>query len=201
MNGFDFALLGVIALSTLFAFVRGVIRELIAIVTWIAGFVLAINYAETVARLMSGLDATPVAKHVLAFALILVAVMVVGAIVARMLSSAVRAIGLGFVDRMLGAVFGLARGVLVIVVFALIAGLTALPKRDWWQNSTLGQPLADIALSLKPYLPRAWAERLDFSVAGTLSARLVPARPSEGHYAPPRGVWGSTGEYCSCAES
>jgi membrane protein required for colicin V production len=118
---------------------------------------------------------------VLAFTLILLAVLVVGAIVARMLSRVVRAIGLGFVDRSLGAVFGLARGVLVLVVFALIAGVTALPKRDWWQNSALGQPLAEIALSLKPYLPRAWAERLDFSAAGTLSARL--------------------GEYCSCVES
>ena len=98
-----------------------------------------------------------------------------------MLSRVIKMIGLGFVDRILGAVFGVARGVLVIVVFALVAGVTALPKRDWWQNSALGQPLAEIALALKPYLPRAWAERLDFTAAGTLSARL--------------------GEYCTCVES
>ena len=181
MNGFDLALLTVVALSTLFAFARGVIRETMALATWVAGFVLAINCAGPLAGLVPWLDMTPLAKHLLAFAVILVAVMIVGAIIARLLSRVVRAIGLGFVDRFLGAIFGLARGILVIVVFALLAGVTALPKRDWWQNSTLGQPLAEIALLLKPYLPRAWAERLDFSAAGTLSARL--------------------GEYYSCVES
>ena len=84
-------------------------------------------------------------------------------------------------DRLLGAIFGVARGLIVVVIFALVAGVTALPKQDWWQNSTLGLPLADAALSLKPYLPKAWADRLDFSPAGIRAAGL--------------------GEHCSCAES
>jgi membrane protein required for colicin V production len=78
-------------------------------------------------------------------------------------------------------VFGVARGLIVIVVFALIAGVTALPRQNWWQNSVLGVPLAQAALALKPYLPRAWADRLDFSAAGAYSAGL--------------------GEHRSCAES
>jgi membrane protein required for colicin V production len=78
----------------------------------------------------------------------------------------VHAIGLGFVDRLLGAVFGVARGALLAVLFALVAGLTALPQRDWWQNSLLGPVLADSALALKPYLPDDWAARLDFSETG-----------------------------------
>jgi membrane protein required for colicin V production len=172
MNGFDFALIAVIALSTLFAFVRGVVRELIAIATWIVGFVVAIEYAGPLAGLFPRLDVTPAAKHVLAFALILFVVMIAGALVAWMLSNVVRAIGLGIVDRLLGAVFGVARGLLVVVAFALIAGVTTLPKHDWWQNATLGPTLSEVALSLKPYLPRAWAERLDFSGAGRASAGL-----------------------------
>jgi membrane protein required for colicin V production len=75
-------------------------------------------------------------------------------------------------DRILGLVFGVARGIIVVVVFALIAGVTALPKQNWWQNSILGEPLAQAALALKPYLPRAWADRLDFSAAGVFSAGL-----------------------------
>jgi membrane protein required for colicin V production len=170
MNGFDIALISVIALSTLFAFVRGVVRELIAIVTWIVGFVVAIKYAGALTGLFSWLDVTPAVKHVIAFALILVLVMIAGALAARMMSNAVRAIGLGMVDRLLGAIFGVARGILVIVAFALIAGVTTLPKHDWWQNAMLGPTLSEFALSLKPYLPRAWAERLDFSGAGKASA-------------------------------
>jgi len=181
MNGFDLALVTVVALSALFAFVRGVIRELIALATWVIGFVVAIEYAGPLAGMFARLDMAPVAKQALAFAVILIAVMIAGAIVSRLLTGVVRAIGLGFVDRTLGAAFGVARGLLAVVAFALIAGVTALPKRDWWQNSSLGQPLAQAALSLKPYLPRAWAERLDFSAAGVFSARL--------------------GEHRTCAES
>jgi len=171
MNGFDLALIAVVALSTLFAFARGIVRELIALATWVVALVAAFAYAGAVATWFGKLDVSAAAKHVLAFALILIVILVAGAIVARMLSGAVRAIGLGLVDRLLGAAFGAARGLAVIVLFALAAGMTTLPKHDWWQNSMLGQSLAEAALGLKPYLPRAWAERLDFSAPGTISAR------------------------------
>jgi membrane protein required for colicin V production len=172
MNGFDLALIAIVGLSMLFAFARGVVRELIALSTWVTAFVVAIAYAGSVAPVFGRLDIPPAARQVLAFVLLLVAVLIVGALIARLLSGVVRAIGLGFVDRTLGAVFGLARGFAVLVAFALVAGVTALPKRDWWQNSTLGPPLGAIALSLRPYLPRAWADRLDFAPDGTISARL-----------------------------
>ena len=111
MNGFDFALIAIVALSTLFAFARGIVRELIALATWVAALIAAFGYAGTVANWFSGLDMSAAAKHVLAFALILIAVLIAGALVARMLSGVVKAIGLGFVDRLLGAVFGVARGI------------------------------------------------------------------------------------------
>ena len=170
MNFFDLALIALVALSMLFAFAHGIVRELIALATWIAALVVAIAYAGPVARLFAGVDVPPAARQVLAFALLLVVMLVIGAVIARLLSGVVKAIGLGFVDRTLGAAFGLARGVVVVVAFALVAGVTELPKRNWWQNSTLGLPLGEVALSLKPYLPRAWADRLDFSAAGTVSA-------------------------------
>jgi membrane protein required for colicin V production len=170
MNGFDLALIAIVAFSALFAFARGIVRELIALATWVAALIAAFTYSGTVANWLSGLDMSAVGKHVLAFALILIAVLVAGALLARTLSSVVKAIGLGFVDRLLGAVFGVARGIALVVLFALVAGVTMLPKQDWWQNAMLGRSLAEAALALKPYLPRVWAERLDFSAPGTISA-------------------------------
>lgn len=171
MNGFDFAVVVLVALSTLLAFARGVVRELIALASWIVGIAVALMLAGQGAALFAWLDVTPAIRLVLAFALIFVAVLVVGALIARVLSRAVRAAGLSFVDRFLGGVFGLARGILLIVLFALVAGLTALPRQDWWQNAAVGRPLALAALSLKPWLPPAWAERLDFSATGKAPAR------------------------------
>lgn len=170
MNGFDIALIAVVALSTLFAFARGVVREVVSLVAWVAAFVLALAYAGDVAGLFSRFDITPVAKHVVAFALIAVGVLIVGALIGALVSKAVRAVGLGFVDRALGALFGLARGVLAVVGFALVAGVTALPKQVWWQNAMLSPYLAEMALSLRGYLPKAWADRMDFSPAGSVTA-------------------------------
>jgi membrane protein required for colicin V production len=190
MTGFDVIVLAILFLSTLLAFVRGFVRELISIAAWVIGFVAAITYAGAVAEMLSGLPATPVVRHVIAFALVLVVVLIAGAFVAWMLRSAVHAVGLGFVDRFLGGLFGLARGVLAVMAFVLIAGLTTMPKQDWWQNSLLGAPLAEAALALRPYLPAEWVQRLDYSAPGT----------------PPRAgattaAWTPNGEALPCVES
>jgi membrane protein required for colicin V production len=171
MTGFDIAVLAIVALSTLFAFFRGVVRELIALASWIVGIVLALAFQDELAAVLPGFASAPAARHVIAFALIFVAVLVAGALTAYMLSKFLRAVGLGFVDRFLGAVFGLARGVIIVVLAVLVAGLTTLPRHEWWQNAALMPPLVAAALALRPWLPAAWAERLDYSPAGRTPAR------------------------------
>ena len=166
MTWLDLIVVAVISLSTIAAFFRGVVRELLAVVSWIVGLVAAMRYSEPAAALFAGFDIAPAARHVLAFVLILIAFLVVGGLVAWLARSVVHGVGLGFVDRFLGAVFGVLRGALLAVIFALIAGLTALPRHDWWQNSIFGPALAESALALRPYLPPEWAARLDFSAAG-----------------------------------
>ena len=189
MTGFDIAVLAILALSALLAFVRGVVRELLAIASWIAGVVVALAFGDQLAAMLPGMDTSPAARHVAAFALLFVGVLVVGAIVAFLLSKLVHAAGLGFVDRFLGAVFGAARGVLVVLILVLVAGLTALPRQEWWQNATLGPPVVAAALSLRQWLPPAWAERLDYSAAGR-----KPGRPGV------QSVWMPDGERERCVE-
>jgi membrane protein required for colicin V production len=185
MNYLDLTVIAVIVLSTIFAFVRGVVRELVAIAAWIVGFVAALRFADPAAALFATFEILPAARYVLAFVLILVAVLVAGALLAMALKRIIHGIGLGGVDRVLGATFGVLRGALLAVIFALIAGLTALPRHDWWQNSMLGPALAESALALRPYLPRDWAARLDFSAtgksraAGAASASRAPDGETE----------------------
>ncbi|MFO1415364.1 MAG: CvpA family protein [Burkholderiales bacterium] len=175
MTVFDGAVLGVIGLSMLFAFVRGVTRELIALLAWVVGFFAAVAFTPLVGAWLPDFGASPVVRYLVAFALILLAALLLGALVAWPLAGVIRKAGLGFVDRFLGALFGVARGVVVVMAFVLVAGLTALPREDWWQNSTLAKPLAVAALSLAPWLPRQWAERLDYSRDGRTLPRAAPA--------------------------
>src|SRR5512143_1905366 len=111
MTSFDCVVLCMVGLSTLFAFLRGVIRELIALVAWIVGIVGALAFTPTLGATLPDITGQPAVRYVVAFALIVIAALLVGALIAWPLSKAVRAAGLGFVDRFLGSVFGLARGI------------------------------------------------------------------------------------------
>ena len=178
MTGLDIAIIAVVLLSTVLAMVRGVVRELVALAAWFVGLAAAISFSGVVAEQLGWINVPPLARELLAFVLILVLVLIAGALTGALLRGAVRAIGLRFLDRFLGGVFGLMRGVLAVLVFALLAGITTLPQRDWWQNSMFGPALGVAALSLRPYLPPSWASRLNYSVplpapAGNRSTAMV----------------------------
>lgn len=163
MTLFDFVVIAAVVISALLALARGLIREVIALAAWIAALVLAFTLAGPLADQFRSWNLSPAVLQVLAFVAIFFAVLLAGGIIAALLSGAVRAIGLGWLDRLLGGAFGVLRGVLLVLVGILVAGLTSLPKSDWWQNSAMAEPLTAAALEFRDWLPSAWAERLDFS--------------------------------------
>ena len=163
MTLFDVVIVAVVVLSSLLALMRGFVREVIALGAWIAGLVLAFMFAAPLAAQFESSRSSPVVAEVLAFAAIFVGVLIVGGIIAAVLSGAIRAAGLGGVDRVLGGAFGVLRGLAFVLLFVLVAGLSGLPQREWWQNSALAPSLAALALQFRDFLPSAWAGRLDFS--------------------------------------
>ena len=171
MTLLDLGITGVILLSMLFAYARGVVRSLLGFVAWIAGLVAGFLFAPQAAALLPVFPEHPLLPQALAFVLIFVLAIVVGALLAWPLRAAIHGAGLGFVDRGLGAVFGLARGLLFVLVFVLAAGFSALPQRDWWQNSLLAPAFEDVALALRPWLPPAWADRLGYPPRGPDSTK------------------------------
>jgi membrane protein required for colicin V production len=174
MTTFDWAVVCIVGLSTLFAFFRGVIRELVALVAWIAGLVCALLFTPTVGAMLPDIFGHPAIRYVLAFTLIVVAALLIGALVAWPMSKAVRAAGLGFVDRFLGSIFGLVRGVLLMIAFVFVAGLTPLPRTLWWQSAALVPPLVAGVYALRPHLPPQIAGRLDYSPHGIVP-KVAPA--------------------------
>jgi membrane protein required for colicin V production len=175
MTVLDWSVIGVIVLSMLVAFVRGITRELIALLAWVLGFFAAVAFSPLLGAMLPEFGGHPVVRYLVAFVAILLAALFVGALIAWPLRSVIRRAGLGFVDRFLGAVFGIARGVVLVLVFVLFAGLTSLPRFNWWQNSALAPALTAGALALAPWLPSEWAQRLDYS----REARTLPRVPAE----------------------
>jgi len=162
MTAFDLMAIGILGLSTVFAFWRGFVRVVASLASWVIAVVAAISLSDAVGAMLPDFGETPATRYVFAFALILIGVLIVGALIGFVLSRVLEAVGLRFLDRFLGAIFGFARGVLIAVVIVLLAGLTALPKKDWWQNAATSPVLTAAALSLRPWLPKVWADRLDY---------------------------------------
>ena len=173
MTAFDLIVIGIVGLSTIVAFLRGFVRVVMSLVALVAAILAAIHLSPSVANMLPVLSDSAVTRYLAAFALIFIVVVLVGGLLGWLLSRAIRAIGLGFVDRLIGAIFGVARGVLSVVIGVLLAGLTTLPRQDWWQNAFLAPPLVTAALSLRPWLPQAMAERLDYGPGG---AKAKPAK-------------------------
>jgi membrane protein required for colicin V production len=166
MTTFDWLVVSVIALSTLLAFFRGVVRELVAVIAWVLGVIGAIMFSPVLGAMLPDIPAYPAVPYIVAFALIIIAALLVGALIAWPLSKAIRAAGLGFVDRFLGSIFGFVRGAAFVLAFVLVAGLTPLPRTIWWQASALVPPLIAGVMALKSYLPAELPGRLDYSPGG-----------------------------------
>jgi membrane protein required for colicin V production len=136
MNLFDCFLIVMLAYSTIMAFLRGIILELFSLGGLIAGILLASWNYEHVATILGHLITTPATAEIVAFLFIIIGVMVLCTLLGKALNRTAHAIGLGFFDRLLGALFGFARGCLFGV--ALLMAIAAfLPHSAWIANSRL----------------------------------------------------------------
>jgi len=162
MTWLDYALIAVVGLSALVGIWRGLVREVFALAGWIAAIAVAMLFAGEAAKLIPSSFATPLARTVIAFALLFIVILMTVSIAGLLFTKAVRAVGLGLADRTLGGVFGFARGALILLVFVLAAGLTAVPKESFWREAKLALPLETAAIAVKPYLPPALADKVRY---------------------------------------
>jgi membrane protein required for colicin V production len=162
MTWLDYALLAILGLSALVGIWRGLVREVFALAGWIAAIVVAVVFAGEAAALIPASFATPLVRTVIAVVGMFVVILVAAAIAGLLFAKAARVVGLGLTDRTLGGVFGIARGVLILLVVAVAAGLTAVPREPFWGEARLAAPLETAAIAVKPYLPQALADRVRY---------------------------------------
>lgn len=161
MTWFDFGILIVVVVSVVVSLFHGLVREMVSLASWIGGFVLAMMLGGRVSTyLPKSLD--PLLSALIGFLLVFLSVLVVAWIVQLVLSSAVRKAGLGPTDRALGVVFGFVRGLVIVLVVVVIAGLTPLPREVFWRDAALSGPFETVALALRPYLPAGLGDRIKY---------------------------------------
>jgi membrane protein required for colicin V production len=162
MTLFDYIVLGVILISIVLSVVRGLVREILSLLGWLLAFVIANRFASVVAAALPELIVGERLRLIVAFGGLFVGTLIVSGILGMLIGLVIRSSGLQLADRGLGGLFGLARGILIVLTAVIIAGWTALPQRPEWRNAMLA-PFAEQAVhTLKPYLPGAWGEHVRF---------------------------------------
>jgi membrane protein required for colicin V production len=162
MTVFDYVVLGVIGLSVLLSIMRGFVREMLALAAWVAAFFVAKLYTLQLAPLLPQSIPSLELRLLAAFLALFLLTLLLCSLGAIALSGLFRQVGLGWLDRGLGALFGLARGMLVVLVAVLLAGLTALPREQSWREAMFSAPLEALVLYGLPWLPQGVAKHVKY---------------------------------------
>jgi membrane protein required for colicin V production len=162
MNALDYAVLGICAVSLLIGVWRGAIREIMNVVGWVIAFIAAQAFAPEFGPYLSDWMADPSVRMVVAWLIVFIAVMMAISLVGSLIAEGVRKLGLGLQDRSLGAVVGLLRGGLIVLLLTLAAGLTTLPNAPIWKDAVVTPWLETMALYTRSLLPETLAKRITY---------------------------------------
>ncbi len=133
----DWVIIALLTISTLISLKRGFVREALSLVTWVAAFIVARTFHPQMQSLLASTVETPLVRLIAAFAILFVATLIIGAIINNLIGHLVRVTGLSATDRVLGMVFGLLRGVVVVVVAIAFTRYTPLAEDTWWRTSVM----------------------------------------------------------------
>lgn len=161
MTAFDYGVIAILLASLALGLWRGLIGEVLALLAWVLAGLAAWQLGPEVGALITAI-ADPGLRVLAGYAAVFVGVLIVLALVRLAVRGLLKALGLTAVDRVLGVVFGVARGLLIVFILVAIGGMTSLPKEVWWRNASLSQPLETAVLASKPWLPPEAAKRIRF---------------------------------------
>jgi len=156
----DWIALGVTLASMLVGAWRGLVVEVLSLVSWLAAFVLAQWFAPDVASKLPMAGAGEQVRYAAGFVLVFVATLFAGGLIGFALSKLLSAVGLGAINRLLGALFGALRGVVLILAATVVIGMTPWKTAPLWQASVAGHWATATLVSLKPLLPQEFGKYL-----------------------------------------
>jgi len=182
VNWADYCIIAVLALSVLIGLWRGLISEVMALACWAAAFWVAWMFGDKLAALFTSIE-VPSVRLLLGYGLCFLGVLVAGALISFVLRKLVAGSGLSGTDRLLGMMFGLARGVLLVLLAVLLLGFTPFPRDPWWQQSRLMPGFQNGAEWLAAKLPDNVTKYLEYR--GLLNLPALQGKPAAPSLPPP----------------
>jgi membrane protein required for colicin V production len=158
----DYFIFGVVSLSMLISLWRGFLKEAISLTSWVVAFLIAFTFLEDGDAYLAQYIGIPPVRIILAFGGLFLMTLLLGGLVNILVAQLMERTGLSGTDRLLGVVFGLLRGVALITILVLLAGLTPLPKDPSWNQSLFLPYFQKAALWLRSFLPPDFAKYFQF---------------------------------------
>lgn len=143
---FDYVLIGIVLLSVIVSFFRGFLREAISLATWFFAFYLSIRFSPIVDNALRSLISHNTTRYIISIVAVFIVVLMIGMLINKMARSIVTTTGLGLFDKILGAVFGIARGFLFVIIILLVITESSYQDSAWFKQSMMApyfkQPVA-----------------------------------------------------------
>ena len=162
MSMLDIIVLLVLVLTVVRGLMRGMVETLFSLAAWILAFLLGKWGALMVAPLLPIGVENPAIRYFAGFAVVFLVVLIGVLLVGHAFASFIKAMGLGSANKVLGGVLGLTKGLVILVGLTLAAGLTSLPRTDFWKQAALSGSLQTMALYALPLIPDDMAKYIQF---------------------------------------
>jgi len=153
-------LLVVLALSFLLGLWRGIVQEVLSLAGWVAAFYVSQMYAPAAAAWLPMEGSSQMLRYAAGFVVVFVAVLAATVLVSLVVKKLVSAVGLGPLDRLLGSLFGLMRGVVILLAVTVLVGMTPMRETEDWKQAQGALWLQQLLHVLKPVLPADFGKYL-----------------------------------------
>lgn len=162
MIGVDYAILIIVGISALLSLRRGFMQEALSLAGWLCAYWVTISYSQGMVELLGNKISTPVLRTAVAFILLFVLSLVAVAGANMVFGMLVRATGFSGTDKMLGVLFGILRGCLIITALVMLVGFTSMPAEAWWKESMFLKYFQQAAMWLRAFLPAEFAKFMHY---------------------------------------
>lgn len=162
MTWFDYIAIAITLISIAIGWWRGMSYEVLSLLGWVAAYLVARTFVTQAVVWVPEAITADWARSSIAYAGLFLVTLFVSAVLGWFLSKLIKLTGLGILDALMGAFFGMLRAIFIVLVLVWLGGMTDLPKKPFWREALLSSTLQKFALFAIVVLPDDVAKKISY---------------------------------------